>query len=174
MTELPANLREGAALAARMETDGIAFYAEAAEKVSGPAGRLMFGSLVKDEENHLRILNEILREMFHAGLGDLLAGSPSSRVTSVFEEHRRELEDRFAAEPGDTEALEIAMGMEQEGLKLYRAMADKAADPDEKALYLRLAEEERQHFLMLQNAQTFLADTGNWFIFEEHALMDGG
>jgi rubrerythrin len=174
MIKLPESIGESVALATRMETDGASFYAQAAHKVKSPMGKMMFQSLVKDEQNHLRVLREIVGSMFHQTLEEAFAGTPVSRVRSVYAEQRQGLDQRVAADPGDLEVLQIAMGMEERSVKLYQEAAAASADPSARALFQRLVEEERQHFQMLQSTHTFLSDTGNWYIYQEHATMDGG
>lgn len=162
------------ATAVKMETDGINFYSAASRKVRSTAGRLMFEAFVKDEENHLRVLKEIVNEMFHQSLDEAFASNPASKVKSVFEEKRAMLDKKIEADPGDLETLEIAMSMEDESYRLYKEAGENTQDKDRRALFERLASEEKQHYTLFQNAHTYLSDTGNWFIYEEHGIMDGG
>jgi rubrerythrin len=173
MSALEKELREAIATAVKMETDGMAFYRKASESVKSPMGKLMFQSFIKDEERHLEVLNEILQEMFHRTVKEAFVGTPASRIKSIFQENRPMLEERISAEPGDIEALEIAMDMEDKGYKLYKESAEKTGDDKLKALFERLASEEQQHYSMMSNALTYLTDTGNWLIYDEHGIMDG-
>ncbi len=174
MSALSKAIADIATLAVKMETDGIKFYTKAGRSVKSPSGKIMFRSLASDEENHLRILSAIIKDLFDQELDEAFEGNPVSRVRSVFEKNKVLLEKRLKADPGEAEALDLAMKMEDEGYKLYLGAARKARGSREKALFERLAAEEQQHYRMLENALAFLNDTGNWFIYEEHALMDGG
>lgn len=161
-------------LAMRMETDGIEFYSEAGRRVKSPLGKLMFESLVADEKNHLRVLDEIVEKIFNQNLDELFPGSPASRVRTVFEKNRPFLNERIEADPGDIEVLEIAMKMEDDSYRLYSDAAEKSTRQERRELFERLAMEEKKHYNLLENTHTYLADTGNWFIYEEHGIMDGG
>ncbi len=161
-------------LASRMETDGIKFYGEAASRTKSAMGRLMYTSLARDEQNHLRILNDIVRGMFNESLDQALTGNPATRLRSVFEQNKGILDQRVAAGADDLRALETALKIEDESWRLYKDGVARALGKEEKALLDRLAEEEKRHYKILENARTFLADTGNWFIYAEHTTMDGG
>ena len=53
-----------------------------------------------------------------------------------------------------------------------KALADAKTDK-EKALFERLIEEETQHYQIFSNSYQFLSDTGNWFMWEEHSIVEG-
>jgi rubrerythrin len=161
-------------LAACNETDGIAFYRKAAAAAKAPMARLMFESLVRDEENHLAVIDRISRELLAVPLSEVFAGTPRSRVRSVFEANRADLEQRFAALPGETEVLRLALEMEDRSHRQYIANRESTADPGVRDLFDRLAAEEREHYAILAETLAFLEDTGNWFIYGEHGNMDGG
>ncbi len=173
MSPADKELKEAIAQAVKMETDGMAFYRKAGETVKSPIGRMMFQSFVKDEENHLKIVNEILQDMFNRSVEEAFVGTPASRIKSIFEENRESLNERLSADPGDIEALDMAMEMERKGYQLYHDASQRAEDEKLKALFSRLAGEEQAHFNMLQNNRDYLSDTGNWMIYEEHGIMDG-
>ena len=86
-----------------------------------------------------------------------------------------EIGARYSAAGADEiEALKIGMEMETRGYKLYKEAAREAGTTEERKLLERLASEENQHYTMLQNTHTYLEHTGEWFIWEERGLLDGG
>lgn len=61
------------------------------------------------------------------------------------------------------DAIEISLFIEKEGLGFYEKAAKNVSDPEVKDMFLRLAEEEREHIQTLQNKGQFLkpAISGN-------------
>lgn len=157
-------------IALRMETDAVKFYREASEKTSHPVGKKMFLSIMEDEKRHIEMLNALLRGM------NITAEKvdPMRRIKSVFEELKDQMQSRIQATSSETEALEIAMKMEKEGFEFYKKVVREATDPKSKSLFERLVAEEEKHYEVFSNTLSFLNDTGNWFMWEDHSIVEGG
>ncbi len=157
-------------IAIKMELDAIAYYGEAAERTSHPVGKKMFLSIIDDEKRHLQMLEDVFKGL------DITARdvSPLKNVKTVFERHRDEMTERVPATTDEMEALNVAMGMEKEGIEFYTKAASEARTEKEKALFERLAEEEKQHYQVFSNTYFFMSDTGSWFMWEEYSIVDGG
>tara|TARA_Y100001936_G_scaffold44963_1_gene43825 strand:- start:988 stop:1506 length:519 start_codon:yes stop_codon:yes gene_type:complete len=54
------------------------------------------------------------------------------------------------------DAIEISLFIEKEGLSFYEKAAKNVLDPSVKGIFLRLAEEEREHIQVLQTKLKFL------------------
>ncbi len=162
-------LTETVEKAIKMETDAVKFYKEASQKTSHPFGRKMFEGFVKDEARHLRMLEDILKGLDidpHVQcLGD---------VRTVFSDLRDQMLERIAATTDEKEAIRIAMKMEQEGYRYYKEALENATDPTEKRLFEVLMKEEERHYQLLNNTYSFLEDTGNWFMWKELSIVEGG
>ncbi len=98
---------------------------------------------------------------------------PMQKVKTVFEEMKDQMQERISASKDDTEALKVAMDMEKEGFEFYKKTAAEATDPKSKALFERLIVEEEKHYQMFSNTLSFLNDTGNWFMWAEHSIVEG-
>lgn len=157
-------------IAIKMETDAIAYYTEAAERTSHPVGKKMFLSIVEDEKRHLR-MNECILRGTHITSEEV---SPIENIKTIFEEHRADMAERVPATADEMDALKVAMGMEKEGIEFYKKASLKAKTPKEKALFERLAVEEEQHYQVFATTYFFMSDTGSWFMWEEHSIVDGG
>lgn len=157
-------------LAIKMETDAIAYYREAAEKTAHPVGKKMFLSIIEDEKRHLDMLQSIFKGL------DITTKdvSPMKNIKTIFEQHRDELAERVQATTDEMNALKIAMEMEKEGIEFYKKSAAEAQSQKEKALFERLVHEEEQHYQVFANTYFFMSDTGSWFMWEEHSMVDGG
>ncbi|MBU7031150.1 MAG: ferritin family protein [Theionarchaea archaeon] len=157
------------AVAIKTEKDGIEFYKKAAQKTTHPFGKEMFLSFIEDEKRHLEILEQISREM-HVPFD--AAYSPKERIKTVFEDVADQVIDYITPTADETEALQIALEIENEGYEFYEEQAQK--NPIHSKIFERLAQEESEHISILQNLRNYLDDTGHWFMYEEHQMVDGG
>lgn len=157
-------------MAKKMERDAILFYTEAAEKTKYPAGKKMFLTIVEDEKRHLEMITLIIKGL-QVTAKDV---SPMKNIKSVFETLKNEMMKKVEVTNDELEAFKIAMKMEQEGVNFYEKTLTQATKTKEKALLERLVEEEKQHYAIFSNSYQFLENTGNWFLWEERAIVDGG
>jgi rubrerythrin len=157
-------------VAMKMETDAIAFYTEAARKTKYPAGKKMFQTITEDEKRHLQMIDQIVKglNITHHDV------SPMKNVKTVFESLKDEMMKKVTATTDELEAFKVAMQMEKEGVEFYRKTLSNAKKDKEKALLQQLIHEEEQHYAIFFNTYEFLADTGNWFMWEERGIVEGG
>jgi len=157
-------------MAIRMETDAIKFYTEAADKTKNPVGKKMFLTIAEDEKIHLDTIYQIVK-----GLSvSCRAFSPMKNIKTVFASMKDGMLKRVAATMDELEAFKIAMQMEKEGLEFYTKAASEATTEKEKTLFEALIKEEQDHYNIFANTYFFLSDTGSWFMWEEHSIVDGG
>jgi rubrerythrin len=157
-------------IALKMETDAISFYTEAARKTIYPAGKKMFQAITEDEKRHLEMISRLIKglSITHKDV------SPMSNVKTVFEAMKDEMMKKVGATVDELEAFKIAMQMEKEGKEFYVKTLSHAKTDKEKALLERLIREEEQHYAIFANTYEFLSDTGNWFMWEERGIVEGG
>jgi rubrerythrin len=156
-------------IAIKMEKDAIKFYSEAAEKTSHLVGKKMFLSITEDEKRHLEMLSQIFKEM-KVTIKDV---NPMKNIRTVFETLKDKMQEKIKATSDELDAFKIAMQIEQEGIEFYKKAGSEAKSEKEKALFERLAKEEQQHYDIFSNTYSFLTDTGNWFMWEEHTIVEG-
>jgi rubrerythrin len=162
-------MKEAIETAIKMETDAIAFYQEAAQKTQHPFGREMFRGFVKDETRHLKMLESVFKglnvqfEFIH----------PKDSIKTVFTELKGEMMQRVEALADEKEALNVAMRFEKEGYDYYRAAASKSGSEVESELFTKLAEEENEHYSILNETYNFLDNTGHWYMYEERGILEG-
>jgi rubrerythrin len=161
--------------AIKLEEDGIDFYQKASEKTFHPFGKKMFLSFAEDEKRHLTVLKEILANLKFSDFDRFFEEkNPREKIKTIFREVRNEIRERVAANPDEVEALKIGMDMEWESVEFYQDALEKTQDSHQKAFFQRLIEEEKEHYELLQNTRSYLKDSGEWFLWEEKALLDGG
>ena len=156
-------------MAMKMETDAISFYTEAARKTSYPVGKKMFQTIAEDEKRHLSMITQIIKglQITHGEV------SPLKNVKTVFESMKQEMMKKIEASDDELEAFTIAMQMEKEGMEFYKKTLAASKKEKERALLERLIREEQQHYDIFANTREFLADTGNWFMWEERGIVEG-
>jgi rubrerythrin len=157
-------------IAIKMEKDSITFYKEAAEKAKNPVGKKMFLTITEDEKRHLEMLSDIFKEI-NITIQEV---SPLKNIQTVFESMKDTMMKRVEATTDELDAFKVAMRMEKEGIEFYKKAAAEAKAVKEKSLFERLVKEEQQHYDIFANTYFFLSDTGSWFMWEEHSIVDGG
>jgi rubrerythrin len=157
-------------IAVRMETDAINFYRKAAEGTKHSVGKKMFLTITEDEKRHLDMLSQILKGL-NITMKDV---SPMKNIKTIFEAMKDEMVQRVEATTDELEAFKIAMQMEKQGVEFYKKAVLEVQTEKEKSLFKRLIKEEQQHYDIFANTYFFLSDTGSWFMWEEHSIVDGG
>ena len=157
-------------MAIKMETEAINFYEEAATKMRHPVGSKMFLTIAEDERRHLEMLSKIIREM---DIG-LETKSPMENIRTVFETMKDKMMQRIEATDDELEAFKVAMQMEKHGIEFYQKAKSQLQTDRERILLERLIKEEQEHYEIFSNTYSFLSDTGNWFMWQEHSTVDGG
>ena len=157
-------------VAIKMEKDAIKFYTEAAARIQNPVGKKMFLSITEDEKRHLQMLSQIFKEV-DIKIDEV---SPMKNMQTIFESMKDIMMKRIEANKDELEAFKIAMQMEKEGIEFYKNAETGARKDKEKALFERLIQEEQQHYEIFSNTYNFMSDSGDWFMWEEHSIVDGG
>lgn len=157
-------------IAIKMETDAIDFYKSAAGKTKHPVGKKMFLTISDDEKRHLTALSNFLKGL-DIKTSDV---SPMENIKTIFASMKAAMMDKISAAPDELEGFKIAMQMEKDGISFYEKFLSEAKTEKEKLLFEWLIKEEKEHYAIFSNTYSFLSDTGNWFMWDEHSIVDGG
>jgi rubrerythrin len=98
---------------------------------------------------------------------------PKESIKTVFSELKDDMMKRVEALEDEKEAISIALKMEKEGYDFYKKSAGIAETPKEKELFERLADEENEHYSILNETLSFLDNTGHWYMYEERGIIEG-
>ncbi|KPK00766.1 MAG: hypothetical protein AMK71_07985 [Nitrospira bacterium SG8_35_4] len=156
-------------MAITMKEDAIKYYREAADKCDHPAGKQMFLVILEDEKHHLASLNQMVKDMEI----DMKKLAPIENIKTSLETLQDEMRTSTACSLDEMEVFKIAMDMEQECVDFYKKHVAEANDEKEKVLFEKLAREEEEHFRVFSNTHSYLDDTGNWFMWEDHSIVEG-
>jgi rubrerythrin len=156
-------------MAIKMEQEAIDFYTKCAAKTKNPVGKKMFLSIVEDEQYHLACANKVTQgQEFKPA-----ETTPLQDMKKVFEQNKEAMLQRVSSTTDELEALEMAMKMEEETIKFYQKAFAQTTEPMEKAFFECLIKDEEEHFAIFQNTSSFMSDTGNWFMWDEHTIVEG-
>jgi len=172
-------------IAMQIEKDGLAFYTEAARQTDDPNGKKMFKSLARDEAAHLRLFEDARQALLERGNWlspeEVAAISPKRLDRPPIFPTGDEIKATLRPRSGQAEILERELAALQRGLQaeedsivFYSQERDKADDPDGKAMYAYLVEQEEGHRIILQGEYDYLNRTGFWFDIQEFNLEAAG
>lgn len=156
--------------AIKMETDAMKFYRDASARTSHALGKRLFESFVVDELKHLKMLQDIMNDLDV----EVKFVHPKEDIKTVFSELKEHMMQRISATTGEKEAVKVALDFEKEGYNFYKKAALEATEEKEKKLFEVLTIEEERHYKLLENTDRFLDNTGEWFMWEEHGILEGG
>jgi len=146
-----------------MEKDGYSFYKKAAAQTSSEMGRTVFESLADDEELHLDVFEKLFEDTVGTDeWNDLVNSSKKYAELKIFP---KDLKDTEAVSPDTNEldALNFAMNSEKEAIDYYTKIKDDTQDDAVKKIIDEIIEQEKSHYMILQEEFSHLSATGYWY-----------
>jgi len=156
-------------LALKMERDGRQFFLDASDKASHPLTKETFDSLAAWELEHIEIIERFQSSLRDTGEWESVAslqtkkGEAIETFKTVFQEAREHIDEAVKAETGDLEAYRMARDMEDKISVFYQKQAGESSDENARAFYTFMADQEREHYQILDNAFQYLEDPAQWF-----------
>jgi len=148
--------------AMKMERDGKAYYEKLASQTTIPALKKILEGLAADEQRHYNIFSKLKEE--HAS--DL--GALSKKGTMIIGTTKNVFE-RLARKPAaidsTKEAIEVwkhAQEIEKKSEDFYRQKAGEVKYPQGREILNKIAEEEHQHWVVLESVMQFLKRPKTW------------
>ncbi|UCF49615.1 MAG: ferritin family protein [Thermoplasmatales archaeon] len=157
------NIKDAIKTAIQMEKDGYSFYKKAAVQTSNEMGRSIFESLANDELLHL----DVFQKMFQDNVGEeewknLVDSSKKYANIKIFPKDLKTMEG-VNPESDEMDALRIGMDSEREAIDYYNNILENITDPDMKNIINEIIEQEKNHYLILEQEFNHLDKTGYWF-----------
>ncbi|HHT9107435.1 MAG TPA: ferritin-like domain-containing protein [Candidatus Wunengus sp. YC63] len=167
------SLKDIKSMAIQMEMDGIKFYSDLAAKTLHPMGKAMFKSFVEDEKLHAKRLRALLSTQNETVQAKgKSAVNPRERLITIFQNMGDELRKKINVNTNDIEAVKLALGIEEEGIKFYEQAAKESQDKKDSETYRFLAGEEKTHFSILKNTLEYLENNELWEAESEGRIYD--
>ncbi len=153
--------------AMKMERDGEAYYRELAGKTENKGLRNILTMLADAEMRHYHLFRG-MKENSAVEAADVPI---LENVKNVFEK-LRETEGSEGVDSSATELYRKAQGIEEESRDFYRSKADETEDEARKEIFLKVAEEEQKHYLILENIVDFVSRPEQWLEDAEWYHLD--
>jgi rubrerythrin len=167
---------EGLRMAVQMEIDGKEYYLKTSQNTSNKMGAKLLHSLSKAEDVHREKFIKIYESIRdkNAWPKTTLRANAGKTLHTVFSAATQRMADKTKPLAEELDAVQTAMKMENKTLDYYTKQAAKASSEIEKSFYKAIANEEREHHLILLSYYEFLSDPTGWFTKAEHHSIDGG
>ena len=137
--------------AMKMELQGKACYENLAGSTKIPGLKNIFTGLAADEQKHY----EVFRSLKEGKDFTMADSRMLEQAKSVFRELSPEKE-RIGGMREDLDGYRLGLKIEADSVKLYEDMAMRESNPETVQLYLRLANEEKKHFNIMENVCDFV------------------
>ncbi len=153
--------------ALQMEKDGEKHYRKLAVQAENEGLRQIFEMLADMEVEHYEAFLKIKNRQPIPASDDRII----SRVQNVFQQMQND--GSWESITSDqTEAYRKARDVEMKSHEFYLEKVEELTDPAQKELCLRIAEEERNHYLVLDGILEFLAHPSAWMENAEWRHLD--
>ena len=142
--------------AMQMEEDGKYFYIELAKKVADKGMKSILEMLANDELKHYHTIKEMKEKQ------------PMMAETKVLENAKNifaEMKEKNEEIDFPTSSIDLykkAQEIEEKSRNFYLDKSKEIEDPGQKELFLKLAEEEKKHYFLLENIIEFVSRPQTW------------
>jgi rubrerythrin len=141
--------------AMKLEKDGEKYYRELADKINSPGIKNILIMLADDEVKHYNIFKNMSEKT-----------EPSMQETEVLKKSRNILTKMQGKEIepniGEKEMYRKAQDLEKKTQDFYEKKSSEVHDAAQKKLFLKIAEEEKRHYFLLENIINFVSRPETW------------
>lgn len=157
--------------AIKLEIRGREFFDQAAALTHNSLGKKMFVHLAEQEVHHLKAFGDLFSDVVRSDeWKKYVRDEETLGKSAVIEELVARM--RRAEGKGEVEALRIGMELELKAIDFFKECASRGDDPTANAIFLRIADEERFHYDLLQAQYDSVTGSGFWLDSSEFR-MDG-
>ena len=142
--------------AMQMEKDGEAYYRELAQKSSDTGLARILIMLADEEVKHYNLFKQM-----KAGKAEYSEIPILANVKNVFAEMQQK-GDAFDFSVEQVDFYRKAQDIEKKSEDFYREKAKEITDKDQKEIFLKIADEEKKHFLILEGIIEFVQRPKTW------------
>jgi rubrerythrin len=153
--------------AMKMEKDGEKFYRDLAAAATDKGLAVIANELADAEAKHYLVF-DAMRESRKMDLGESRILSNAKNIFAKMAESGT----RTGFLESEVRLYRKAKEIEQQSIDFYTKSAQETANPGEKEVLLRVAEEEKKHFFLVVNMIEFMSRPSNWLEFSEWNHLD--
>jgi rubrerythrin len=141
--------------AMQMEQDGERFYRNMAQQTGDVGVKRILGMLADDEVKHYRIVKEMRS-----------SGTYKMRDTEILADARNVFAEMkpgdFSLQGMQVEVYKEAQDIERKSEVFYTEKAEEVSEPAQRELFLKIANEERRHYYLLDHMIEFVSRPMTW------------
>ena len=142
--------------AMQMEKDGENYYRQLAQSAGNKGVKTILTMLADEEVKHFNIIKDV-----KASITQTVTDTPLlDNVKNIFIQIQQSGE-KLSFDVKQTELYKKAQDIEEKSRKFYLEAAQKAGK-EQKQIFLKLAEEEKKHYFLLENIIQFVSRPEQW------------
>jgi len=156
--------------AMKVEKDGELYYRELADKTNDAGLKSILTMLADEEVKHYVVFDKMNKKQ-------IIPTQPQvdvfSSAKTIFQKMREENQTASFSDD-QIDFYKSALRSEENSYKFYIEKALMLDDEEQKAIFMRIAEEERQHMVLLENLVEYISFPERWLENAEFNHMEGG
>ena len=143
--------------AMQMEKDGENYYRDSAQEINNVGIKKILNILADAEVKHYDILQKMEKnEKVQMPDTEIL-----SNVKNIFVKMKEE-KDTFGVNISQIELYKKAQEIEKKSQTFYLEKADEVNNQSQRDIFLKIADEEKKHYFILENILNFVSRPQNW------------
>jgi len=154
------------AFAMQMELDGKAHYEKLASQTDHSGLKTIFLGLAQDEQKHYQIIQK-MKEGMAGTMQETAVLEEAQNVFTVIAADKKVVDGL----KDSAEGYLYAMKIEADSVKLYEDAATKVADPEQAQLLLKIANEEKKHYNIMDNLYYFVLEPSYYLAWREFSNL---
>ncbi|MCF6156062.1 MAG: rubrerythrin [Candidatus Brocadia sp.] len=143
--------------AMQMEKDGENYYHDSAQKINNSGIKKILYLLADAEVKHY----DILQKMKNSETIQMLDTEILSNVKNIFAKMKEE-NDIVGVNISQIGLYKKAQEIEKKSQIFYLEKAGEVNNPSQKEIFLKIADEEKKHYFILENILDFVSRPQNW------------
>lgn len=153
--------------AKKMEKDGEAFYRSLGKKTKEKGLKNILNELADAEVRHYNLLVEMEKDGNTAGDKTKILTTAKNIFSSI---PKDKIDPNFSFPQIDI--YKKALDIEKQSREFYEQKAQETDKQNQKELFLKIAEEEKQHYFLIENMLEFMQRPYRWIEFAEWNHLD--
>jgi len=142
--------------AMQMEKDGEDYYRRLAQKTGNNGMKTILTMLADEEVKHYNALEKVKTEKTQIAESEILTDAKNVFIQI------NESDENFDFDIKQTELYKKARDIEKKSRDFYAEKANEVTEEYQKELFLKLADEENKHYLLLDNIIDFVSRPEQW------------
>ncbi|MBW7991269.1 MAG: ferritin family protein [Planctomycetes bacterium] len=142
--------------AMQMEKDGEDYYRQLAQKTGNNGMKTILTMLADEEVKHYNTIEKIKTEKTQIAESEILTDAKNVFVQI------KESGDSFDFDIDEADLYKKARNIEKKGRDFYTEKANEVTEEYQKELFLKLADEEQKHYILLDNIIEFVSQPEQW------------